>query len=102
MVLVAVLGHLCKQNDEEHHQNDNADGEVWTYEYGEVVVLHRSKLRITEIRTRCRIKRIELCLDEIHGNEHSEKRPHRIERLRQIEATCGCFVRTHGQNIWVT
>ena len=39
LVLVAVLGHWPEQNDEEHGEDDESDGKVWSDKHRKVVLL---------------------------------------------------------------
>ena len=101
LVLVAILRHRPEQDDSEHGNDYESDGEVWTYEHRKVVLLHCLKLVGRQIGARCGVERIELGLDEVHSYVHAQQRPHRIERLCQVESAGGCFFSSHRQDVGI-
>ena len=102
VVLFTVLGHPDQTDDNQHEQNDQANGQIRGYQHTEVGLLDGLKLLFVEQGAVGRIQGMKTRLNEIHGHEHAQQGTHRIERLGQVQTTRGRLLGTHGENVWVT
>ena len=99
VVLLAVLRHLGKQDDEEDGEDNQTDNQVWIDQYRKVVFLDSLKLAVREIGAPSRIKWVEFCLDEVHCHIHTQQRTHRVERLRQVQSACSRLFGSHREYV---
>ena len=102
MTLVAILRHLGEEYNQEHHDNNQSDGEVGGYEYVEVGILHRLELRIAQQGTIGAAHGVQSCLDEVHGHEHADDRAAGVETLCEVQAARGGLRLSHREDIGVT
>ena len=99
VVFLAVLRHLGEQDDEEDGEDNQTDNQIWIDQYRKVVLLDSLKFACRQIGAPSRIKRVELCLDEVHRHIHTQQRTYRVERLRQVQSACSCFFCTHRKDV---
>ena len=101
MRLVVVGGHPGEPDHQKEREDHQPDQKIGADQHREVGILHRLKLCIAEQSALGGVKRIHLCLNELHGNEHPQQGPHRIEGLSEIQPTGRGLLRPHREDVGV-
>ena len=102
LTLVAILRHLRKEDDQEHHGNHKTDQQIRCNQYRQVIVFQHLELRIVQQGTLVTAHRVEFCLYEVHGHEHADDRAARIKALGEVQSSCCRLLVTHRQDIGIT
>ena len=102
MILITILRHVRKEDDEEHQHNDNTDGKIRRDEHIEISILQSLKICIAQQGALIATHRIEFGLNEVHGYKHTDDRATGIETLCQIKSSRGCLLWSHCQDIRIT
>ena len=69
--VVAIFGHAREQNHHEHHGNHDSYDDVRLYQHTQVGLLDKLEFGVGKLRAGGGVHRVQLCLDEVHGHEHS-------------------------------